>query len=129
MLRLILGSGRRKLPVTQPAAEATTTTALDDTDSETSQNSSETSSTSSQRDTDTTHDATDDNLESYVDWIRRTTHHIEEKVSNLGLEDWTTTIRRRQWKWASKLDAEDAHRDDPKKDGQPTWNNSYKPGE
>jgi hypothetical protein len=43
------------------------------------------------------------NLEPWIDWIRRCTHEIEERMNKLNLDDWVTTQRRRKWKWAMKL--------------------------
>ena len=45
----------------------------------------------------------DDNLEPWVDWIRRCTHDAEAQMKALGLEDWVTTQRRRKWRWARRV--------------------------
>ena len=45
----------------------------------------------------------DSDLETWVDWIRRTTHETEELLKRLDIEDWLTTQRRRKFKWALKV--------------------------
>ena len=40
----------------------------------------------------------EENLEPYVDWLRRSTHDAESRLAALKIEDWVTMQRRRQWK-------------------------------
>ena len=45
----------------------------------------------------------DDELEPWVDWLKRTTREAEKKLKEIGVETWTVTYRRRKWKWASHV--------------------------
>ena len=47
-------------------------------------------------------DATD-GLEPWVDWIKRCTHEVEQRMRKLKLDDRITVHRRRKWNWAQKL--------------------------
>ena len=42
-------------------------------------------------------------LETWVDWIMRTTGIIEEQLRQTGLDDWCKGIRRKKWRWAGHL--------------------------
>ena len=42
-------------------------------------------------------------LEGWVDWIRRTTHRVEELNSKLMLEPLVLAQRRIKWKWAGHV--------------------------
>ena len=44
--------------------------------------------------------ATEEDVEPWVDWIKRCTRSAEEHMRNLGLDDWITIQRRREWRWA-----------------------------
>ena len=44
-----------------------------------------------------------DDLEPWVEWIRRVTHHMEERVRQLGMRSWIEEARLRKWKWAQSL--------------------------
>ena len=44
-----------------------------------------------------------DNLEPWVEWIKRVTHHVEERIKRLGIRSWTEEARLRKWKWARDL--------------------------
>ena len=44
-----------------------------------------------------------DNLEPWVDWIKRVTHDVEERIKQLGMRNWTEEARLRKWKWAQSL--------------------------
>ena len=48
-------------------------------------------------------------LEPWVDWIKRCTHEIEERVRKLRLEDWVTLQRRRKWRYARKVLLANSH--------------------
>ena len=47
-----------------------------------------------------------DDLEPWVEWIQRVTHHIEERVKRQGMRSWVEEARLRKWKWAQSLYAE-----------------------
>ena len=49
--------------------------------------------------TDTNNEAT----ESWVDWIKRTTHETEQLIQSLGIEDWVFQQRRRKWRWVQRV--------------------------
>ena len=40
-----------------------------------------------------------------MDWIKRVTYHVEERVKKLGMRSWTEEARLRKWKWAQNLHA------------------------
>ena len=46
-------------------------------------------------------EAADDttNLESWVEWIKRSTREAEKHMSSLGIDDWIQQQRRRKWRW------------------------------
>ena len=44
-----------------------------------------------------------DDLEPWVDWIRRCTHEAEAHMTKLNLDDWVSLQRRRKWRWVAKL--------------------------
>ena len=49
-------------------------------------------------------------LEPWQDFLRRTTRLIERLASAAGLEEWSVTWRRRQWKWADNLISSQTHK-------------------
>ena len=44
-----------------------------------------------------------DELEPWVDWIKRVTCYMEERLQNLKMRSWTEEARLRKWKWAQNL--------------------------
>ena len=44
--------------------------------------------------------------ESWVEWVKRTTHIVEEQLAKTGLDDWVTAVRRKLWRWAGHLATE-----------------------
>ena len=50
-----------------------------------------------------------DELEPWVDWVRRTTHEAEARLKKLNLDDWVTVHQRVKIEWARKLATEDRH--------------------
>ena len=42
-------------------------------------------------------------LEPWVDWIRRCTHDVEERMQKLKLDDWTVMQKKRKWAWARTI--------------------------
>ena len=104
MLRMILGAKRRR----QQRADSTTRDQPDKAD--TSNNDARNDTTdSSEHGTDTTSDninlveETNDDLEPWVDWIKRVTAEARARISQLNIEDWTTTQRRRKFQWAKQV--------------------------
>ena len=49
---------------------------------------------------------TDDTLEPWIDWIRRSTHEVEAIIESLGIEDWISQHRRQKWQWAQRVATE-----------------------
>ena len=49
-------------------------------------------------------------LEPWVDWIRRTTHFVEETLASAGVEDWVRKHKRAKWSRASQVLKLDEHR-------------------
>ena len=45
----------------------------------------------------------DEDLEPWVDWIRRVTHEIEDSLSRYNIEPWEATARRRLYSWAGHV--------------------------
>ena len=50
-----------------------------------------------------------DELEPWVDWVRRTTHEAEARLKKLNFDDWVTVHQRVKIEWAQKLATEDRH--------------------
>ena len=46
---------------------------------------------------------TDESLEPWQEWIRRSTHEVEHRMGRLKMEDWVTLQKRRKWRWAHKI--------------------------
>ena len=97
-------------PLRQPTTTTSTTSAADIT--EIVMNATSTSSEDDRSDVDSdasTHqmplrdDHDEEEMEPWVDFIRRCTHEIEARTTKLKLDDWVTIARRRKWKWAQKL--------------------------
>ena len=42
-------------------------------------------------------------LESWQDWLSRTTQEALEVLKKVGAEDWLTLMHRRKWRWAEKV--------------------------
>ena len=49
-------------------------------------------------------------LESWVDWLKRTTKDATDALDKVGAEDWATALRKRKWLWASKVCCHSAER-------------------
>ena len=49
---------------------------------------------------------TDDTLEPWIDWIRRSTREVETIIESLGIEDWISQHRRQKWQWAQRVATE-----------------------
>jgi len=85
MLRTILGQGRRR---TQRVLEPTS----DDDKSEDLGD-----------DFANAQDDDRDELEPWVDWIRRATHDVENSLQKLKIKTWIEQARKRKWKFAAEL--------------------------
>ena len=90
MLRLILGQGRRRV---QPERN-------DDASSGTDVQSNMSNKTTG--DERLEEDDRDD-LEPWVDWIKRVTHSVEASLQRLKIKNWVQQARKRKWKWAARL--------------------------
>ena len=44
-----------------------------------------------------------DNIEAWLDWLRRTTRTVEEHLVQIGQQDWVALTRQKQWRWARKV--------------------------
>eukprot|EP00973_Karenia_brevis_P004692 644076-Karenia_brevis.AAC.1 len=42
-------------------------------------------------------------LESWVEWLKRTTTEAEQHLAKNQIDDWITAWRRRVWRWASRV--------------------------
>jgi hypothetical protein len=73
MLRIILGAGRRHVP-------------MDGVPQEESQK-----------------DPANFELEPWDAWLRRTARYMEEQLESAHLRDWVSQIRSRKWRWCSKV--------------------------
>jgi len=92
MLRMVLGDRRRKITNTTPE------TLHGDTSS-----GSDVSSNPPQEDDPRAGSEEDEDLESWVDWIRRVTHEAERQMTSLKIESWVVKARRMKWKWARRV--------------------------
>ena len=91
MLRKILGQGRRRVQ----RAEGTRN------DTETAE--SEEAGAEGGADDGREEEDDRDELEPWVDWIKRVTHSAESSLEKLRIKTWVEQARRRKWKWAAKL--------------------------
>ena len=48
-------------------------------------------------------DTNNDDLEPWVDFIKRATHIAEATISKQNITQWTTAYLRRKWRWAQRL--------------------------
>ena len=85
MLRAVLGQGRRR---TQTAPETP-----DDRDATDSEDPLDAPPEEDRR----------DELEPWLDWIKRVTHNVENNLQRLGIKTWVEQARKRKWKWAAEL--------------------------
>ena len=90
MLRMILSAPRRRVTTPQPDH------ALQSQDGQTDEHSSQTTESPDVC-------INDDELEPWVDWIRRSTHEAELQLRRLHIDDWVTIQRRRKWECASRV--------------------------
>jgi len=42
-------------------------------------------------------------LEPFIDWIRRVTHEAESRLEALNIKTWVESARARKWRWASRI--------------------------
>jgi len=52
----------------------------------------------------------EETVEPWPDWVKRTTHQVEDLLKKLGLEDWLTLWRRRHWRWARTVVTKHRHK-------------------
>ena len=90
MLRMILRRGRRRLETQNQ-------------DDETS--GEDVQSNVAEEETPETQATVDDQeeLEPFIDWIRRVTHEAESRLQALNIKTWVESARARKWRWASKI--------------------------
>ena len=98
MLRKILGQGRRRIHRIPETAN----------DPETAE-SEEAGAEEGEEDPGREENDKDD-LEPWVDWIKRVTHSAESSLETLKIKTWVEQARRRKWKWAAKLLSEPGER-------------------
>ena len=91
MLRMILGEKRRQMA---PSSDA------DTSGHDVASNPEEVHPDSAEEDDDNDND---DQLEDWVEWIRRVTHKVENQMSKLELESWIAKARRIKWRWAWRV--------------------------
>jgi hypothetical protein len=94
MLRMMLGHGRRVI--------RTSTIEPDSSGEDLQSNASNTVKPEDEPPEDPR-----DDLEPWVEWIKRVTHNVEERVRQLGIKSWIEEARLRKWKWAQNLYAGD----------------------
>ena len=90
MLRMILGRGRRRIE-TQNHDEGAS--GEDDESSAAVEEMPEAEDTISQ----------EEELEPFVDWVRRVTHEAESRLEQLQIKTWVESARTRKWRWAAKI--------------------------
>ena len=90
MLRMILGRGRRRIE-TQNHDEGTS--GEDDDSNAVEEEIPETGDATNQ----------EEELEPFVDWLRRVTHEAESRLERLQIKTWVESARTRKWRWAAKI--------------------------
>ena len=86
MLRAILGQGRRRIQV---QTEQTTTQGTADSEEEEVEDPPEEDSR--------------DELEPWVEWIKRVTHNVESSLKRLKIKTWVEKTKKRKWRFAANL--------------------------
>ena len=101
MLRIVAGCGRRRM-LQDRCAQAVTV-----------HSSSSDASSSCEESLQTQVDYDSDGLEvlePWVEWIRRTTHFVEEALGLAGVDDWVKKHQKAKWARASQVLKLDGHR-------------------
>ena len=90
MLRLILGRGRRRVQAQSHDDESS---------------GGDVQSNLSEKDAPESQDGEDEQneLEPWVEWIRRVTHDAEATLQKLNIKTWVEQARTRKWRWAANL--------------------------
>lgn len=89
MLRMILGRGRRRVE---------TQIHDDETSGE------DVHSSAAEEEMPETQESVDEQeIEPFIDWIRRVTHEAESRLEGLKIKTWVETARVRKWRWAAKV--------------------------
>ena len=92
MLRMILGHGRRRTHRAQELGNGDNT------------------SEDSQGESPATQNDDGDELEPWVEWIRRVTHNVENTMQKLKIRTWIEQARKRKWRYAAELFSGDGER-------------------
>jgi len=121
MLRLILGAKRRRAnnseSVGDNKCDASNADSSNNDDDATDDNSDSDGSdvTSLAQDDPDTRPASDDDgdqdddeakeedLETWVEWMKRSTRYVEEQLGKIRCDDWVSAYRRRKWRWAGQV--------------------------
>ena len=45
----------------------------------------------------------EEEIEPFVDWIRRVTHEAESRLKRLEIKTWVESARARKWRWAARV--------------------------
>ena len=93
MLRMVLGHGRRRIQ-TNTAEPIEPDSSGEDVQSNTSN--------TVKPENEPPEDPRDE-LEPWVEWLRRVTNYVEERLEQQGMRSWTEEARLRKWKWARDL--------------------------
>ena len=89
MLRIILGRGRRRI---EPQTH----------DDETS--GEDVQSSAAEEEMPEAQESVDEQeMEPFVDWIRRVIHEAESRLEGLKIKTWVEAARTRKWHWAAKV--------------------------
>ena len=93
ILRMILGSSRRRAETNNMSESFTTMSGTDvDSDCEFGQESVPADPQCEQ-----------DNLEPWVEWVKRSTREVETHFEKLHIECWVHQVRRKRWQWARRV--------------------------
>eukprot|EP00973_Karenia_brevis_P074997 10421148-Karenia_brevis.AAC.1 len=83
MLRIVLGSGRRKQQANSSTSNSSTTSGADVASNGASSSLDSTSESSSE-----------EQIETWTEWLQRATHQVEEQLSKIGIDSWVTKCRK-----------------------------------
>ena len=90
MLRMILGQGRRRVPVQNIEPDSSGEDVQSNISNRTVEDEAVPPETTAE-------------LEPFVDWIKRVTHSAEERLRNLNMRGWVEAARLKKWSWAQNL--------------------------
>merc|ERR1712129_653132 len=95
MLRWMLGSARKKIQVEASSNQ-------DEQNRQVSDNESECTNSEPEEEEDETAQS-QEVLEDWVEWLKRTTGLTDQWLQKLHIEDWVRQQRRNQWRWAGHV--------------------------